>query len=154
MTDQSNEDPTDVSSLFREERAGLVRLAFLLTSSSMVAEEIVQDAFERLQRRWGHVDSPGAYLRRSVVNGANSYHRRRAVERKHPAEPLPAVLPPEIDEMWDLIQRLSPKRRTVLVLRFYEDLSVDQAAEVMGVRPGTVKSLTHRALESLRRELE
>ncbi len=60
---------------------------------------------------------------------------------------------PELDETWAIVRRLPPRYRTALALRFYEDLSEREIAEMMGVRPGTVKSLIHRGLARLRKEL-
>lgn len=148
-----SESAADLASLFRLEYPRLVRLAHLLTGSNAVAEEIVQDAFEALQRRWRSVEAPAGYVHRSVVNGCRAYHRRQTVERRHPPAAPSDVHPPEIDEMWRLIQGLAPRPRAVLVLRFYEDRAVDDIAEVLGMRPGTVKSLLHRALRTLREEL-
>jgi RNA polymerase sigma factor (sigma-70 family) len=142
-----------LASLFRAEYASLVRLAHLLTGSNAIAEEVVQDAFEQLQTRWGTIANPEAYVRRAVINRSRGHHRRVAIERKHAPQPADPALPPEIDEMWSLIRELSPRRRAVVVLRFYEDLTIDQIAAVLGARPGTVKSLLHRALASLKGEL-
>jgi RNA polymerase sigma factor (sigma-70 family) len=64
------------------------------------------------------------------------------------------TLPPEIDEMWGALTRLPAKRRVALVLRYYEDLPIVEIAELMQVRPGTVKSLIHRGLASLKEQLK
>ena len=64
------------------------------------------------------------------------------------------VLAPEFDETWELLCRLSPKRRAVVVLRYYEDLAVGEIASLMGMREGTVRSLLHRALTSLKEEID
>src|SRR5262245_29972581 len=68
---------TSFIELYRAERAGMVRLAFLLTGGDASAEELVHDAFLAVHRRWAHVDNPSAYLRTSVVNACTSHHRRR-----------------------------------------------------------------------------
>jgi DNA-directed RNA polymerase specialized sigma24 family protein len=157
----SKRDPDEMSgspevgldSLFRRDYAALVRLAYLLTGSNAIAEEVVQDSFETLQRRWRTVRDPEAYVRRIVVNRCRGHHRRAAVERKHAPNPAPPTLPPEIDEMWSLIQQLSPKGRAVVVLRFYDDLSIDAIADVLELRAGTVKSLLHRSLKKLQEQL-
>lgn len=142
-----------VEDLCRAEYPALVRLAFLLTGSTAIGEDLVQEAFVSLLRRWETVNNPRAYVRACVVNGAKGHLRRRAVERRHLLDPPRPVASPEIDEMWDLLAGLSPRRRAALVLRFYEDLPIAEIAKVMGVRPGTVKSLIHRGLESLREML-
>ncbi len=151
--DAGGESASELAVLFRSEYPGLVRLAHLLTGSNAVGEEIVQDAFEQIQRRWQSVRKPEAYLRQTVVNRCKGHHRRRAVERKHTPPPPRHELLTEVDEMWPLIQQLSPKRRAVLVLRFYEDLTISDIAAVLDMRPGTVKSVLHRTLESLKEKL-
>lgn len=143
----------NLESLYRSQYPGLVRLAHLLTGSNSVAEEIVQDAFEQLQKRWQSIATPKPYLRKMVVNRARGHHRRRAIERKHAPAPAPPVQPQEVDEVWPLIQRLSAKQRAVLVLRFYEDLPVGEISDVLGMRPGTVKSTLHRTLRTLEEKL-
>ncbi len=147
---------TEVASfeaVYRSERPGMVRLAHMLTGSNALAEEIVQDAFLELHRRWDRIANPKAYVTQTVVNGARSHHRRVAVERRHPQAPPSPVLPPEVDETWQALGRQPVKRRTALVLRYYADLPVAEIAEVMDVRPGTVKSLIHRGLQSLKEQL-
>jgi len=140
-------------SVYRAERPGMVRLAHLLTGSNAVAEEIVQDAFLELHRRWSHVANPKAYVTRTVVNRAHSHHRKLAVRRRQPPIQLEPTLIPEIDETWQAVLCLPVKRRTALVLRYYEDLSIAQTAAAMGIPEGTVKSLVHRALNTLKERL-
>jgi RNA polymerase sigma-70 factor (sigma-E family) len=142
------------AALYRDQYRPMVRVAFLMTSDNAVAEELVQDAFVRVYRKLDRIDNPVAYLRRAVTNACRSHHRRRFLEKAHePERPLPAG-PPEIDVLWEQLQQLTPKRRVALVLRFYEDLKIDEIAEVMGCSPGTVKSLIHRGLASLRKVVE
>ena len=149
---------TDIEDLYKAEYEPMVRLARLLTGSVQVAEEVVQDAFVVIHRRADGIDNPGGYLRRTVVNNCYGQLRRRGVEQRklslvdnHSQHP---VLPPELDETWRSLERLRPKQRTALVLRYYEDLSIKEVAELMGEREGTVKSLVHRGLKRLRGELE
>lgn len=143
----------DAVELFEHERVGLVRLAHAITGSNALAEDIVQDAYLRWQ---GRVDvaSPGAYLRTVVVNLSRDAMRRRAVADRVRHEPPTVLSSPELDETWAIVRSLPEKYRTALALRFYEDLSEAQIATLMGVRPGTVKSLIHRGLEKVRKELE
>ena len=63
-------------------------------------------------------------------------------------------LPAEVDETWQLIEQLPARRRTALVLHYYLDLPIDEIAELMNTRPGTVKSLLHRGRETLRGQLQ
>lgn len=140
--------------LYRSERDRLVRLAFLLTGSQAAAEDLVQDVFLRTRTRLDQVDEPAAYLHRSVTNACWSWHRRRRREDQYRAD-RPGVVAGTSDvEMWDALARLAPRRRQVLVLRYYLDYSEAQVAETLGCRLGTVKSATHRALQDLKRVLE
>jgi RNA polymerase sigma-70 factor (sigma-E family) len=138
---------------YRAQHEPMLRLAYLLTQSRSAAEDLVQDSFIRIQPRWGSLDTPAAYLRRTVTNACYSWHRRRRREAAAPVEPVVAA-EPEHDEMWDALAKLPPRRRAALVLRYYLDLSEADIAEALGCRPGTVKSLTHRALAELRSVLE
>ncbi len=149
-------EPPDLAfeQLYCSQRDRLVRLAYLLTGSQMVAEDLVQDTFLRVQPRLPELDEPGPYLRRSVVNACYSWHRRQRRERSVPVDRPAAVAPSEHVEMWDALAHLPTPRRTVLVLRYYLDLPEAEVAQILGWRVGTVKSATHRALRDLRRILE
>ena len=143
-----------VEELYRRERAGLVRLALLVTGSRAAAEDVVQDSFLRLRSTHGELSDPVRYLRRIVLNEARQFLRRRKIERRHlPAEPG-FVLPPDLDEMWQLLDGLSERRRVALVLRYYEDLSFFEIARLMDCGENTARSLVHRGLKSLRRNLD
>lgn len=134
---------------------GLVRLGHLLIGSRALGEESAQEAFLGLLRRGPEVDNPAAYLRRSVVNNAVSTSRRAERERRFVAalrEGLQA--PPELDTTWQVLVTLPARQRAVLVLRYYEDLPEADIAEVLGCRPGTVKSLASRGLTRLKMELQ
>lgn len=132
----------------------LVRLAHLITGSNAVAEDVVHDVFVAAYRRWERIDDPHGYLYRAVVNRSRSLLRRRAVEWKHAAESSTEDLPPQLDEVWTALSRIPAKRRTALVLRFYTDLPIATIAEIMGIRPATVRSLIHRGYMSMRKELD
>ena len=148
------------AAVFNAHHRDAVRLAYLLTSDADQAEDIVSDAFAKVWTQWqkGRVDDVGAYLRRAVANTAKSRLRRRYLERReaerrtgddrgvrrlddHAAEQ---------DQVWQAIQRLPDRQRAVVVLRYYEDLSVEETAEILGVSQGTVKSQTARGLDRLR----
>ena len=132
----------------------LVRLGHLLCGSQALGEEVAQEAFLGLVRRTHPVDEPAAYLRRSVVNLSITARRRQGREQRYVAALREDVqLPPEVDDMWQLLVKLPDRQRAVLVLRFYEDLSEAAIAEVLGCRPGTVKSLSARGFARLRREM-
>mgnify|MGYP001325955088 CR=1 FL=1 len=145
--------PAPFEDFYRSQHEPMLRLAYLLTQSRTVAEDLVQDSFLRIEPRWGSLDNPVAYLRRTVTNACYSYHRRRKREAALALE-VPADREAEHDEMWDALARLAPRRRAALVLRYYLDLSEADIAAALGCRKGTVKSLSHRALADLRSVLE
>lgn len=142
----------------------LVRLATLLTGDRATGEDVVQDAFIALHRRWGRIGEPSsalAYLRTSVVNGARSVGRHRAVEIKHrqpaaasPAGPEESALRAVQDaEVMVALRTLPQRQQEVLVLRYYADFSEEQIATTLGISRGAVKGYAHRAMNSLRAAL-
>jgi RNA polymerase sigma-70 factor (sigma-E family) len=131
----------------------MVRLAVLLVDEHGRAEEVTQDAFAKVYERWDRLDDPRAYLRASVVNRSRDVLRRRRVTRGLPV-PRSTPLAGPAEPLDDALGRLSPRQRTALVLRYYEDLSVEAIAEAMGTRQGTVKSLIHRGLAGLREVID
>lgn len=139
--------------LYERERAGLVRLAHAMTGSQAIAEDIVHDAYLRWVGR-DDLSNPGGYLRTIVVNLARDKLRRRSVAAAIRHEVPTPLGEPELDETWAIVRELPEKYRVALALRFYEDLSEREIAELMAVRPGTVKSLIHRGLAKVRKELE
>jgi len=139
--------------LYEERLAALTRIAYLLVGRRDIAEELTQDAFVAANRTWDGVRDPYPYVRAAIVNRARSWHRRNAVEHRHrPAPPDPVLLEP--DEMWDALATLDDRRRTAIVLRFYEDLPDQEIAEVLACEPATVRTLVHRGLKDLRREMK
>jgi RNA polymerase sigma-70 factor (sigma-E family) len=139
-----------------------LRLAYLLTGDRELAEDLAQEAFVRVARRLTglrNADSVRWYLRRTVVNLANSHLRRRRVERAHMpalASSVAGVVTTDVvtkQVVRDAIARLSARQRTVVVLRYYQDLTDQQIASVLGCPVGTVKSLLHRAAAILRQHL-
>ncbi len=140
--------------LYRSHRLAMTRLSTTIVGSVAVAEELVQDSFVRLHQRWEGIDNPGGYLRVAVTNASIAYLRRAKLERERtPMSPRVAIGDPEIDETWAAVCELPPRQRAVLAVRFYVDLSERQIADVLGCRPGTVKSALHRGLAQLRKEL-
>jgi RNA polymerase sigma-70 factor (sigma-E family) len=140
--------------LYRAQYAPMVRLAHLLTGSNALAEELVQDTFVRVHGKWDQIDAPGAYLRTAVVNACRSHHRRRVLELTRRPPPTVQATAPAHDELWDALARLPYRQRAVLVLKFYEDMAELDIAAALGCRPGTVKSLTSRAIDELRKVIE
>jgi RNA polymerase sigma-70 factor (sigma-E family) len=141
------------------------RLAYLLTGDRQVAEDLVQDAFVKLAGRLTHVRDPNAfeaYLRRTVVNLSRSYWRRQKVERSYLQRERAAfgheqtASGSSIEDrelLWGAMRALSDRQRAAIVLRFYEDLSETDVADILRCRPGTVKSLVSRGLETMRQEM-
>jgi RNA polymerase sigma-70 factor (sigma-E family) len=131
------------------------RLASFLTQDTAAGEDIAQDALAKMCATWGYADRPEAYLRTAVVNGAHNWHRRTRTQ--HAKLPLLSV-PDRVDfvseELADAIARLPFRQRAVIVLRYYADLTEAAIAETLGCRPGTVKSLSARALVALAKEIE
>jgi RNA polymerase sigma factor (sigma-70 family) len=153
FVDQPEQTFEDV---FRDSRTEMVRTAYLIVGSHAIAEELVQEAFARMYRHFATIDNPGGYLRTSVVRLCMQSRDRAAMEADRLASSFepPATDEPAIDEMWDRLARLRPERRAVLVLRFYNDMSPSEIAEVLGWRDATVRTRLHRGLADLRRELE
>jgi RNA polymerase sigma-70 factor (sigma-E family) len=142
----------------------LVRLATLLTRDASVAEELVQDAFVSLHRRWSSLDDPGAahgYLRTTVVNNSRSALRHRGVEERYrqPGPPEPsgpeerAVQATQDARVMAALRGLSRRQQEVLVLRYYADFSEHDIASTLGMSRGAVKSHAHRGLAALREAL-
>ena len=141
-----------------------LRLAYLLTSDRELSEDLVQEAFVRVARRLPGLRSADSfrwYLRRTVVNLANSQSRRRRVERAHlkrlvSSAAAAGVSTPDIateQAVRSAIGQLPARQRTVVVLRYYEDLTDQQIASVLGWPVGSVKSSLHRAAAVLRQHL-
>lgn len=139
-----------------------IRLAYLLTGDRALAEDLVQEAFARFVGRLHYLRKPeafGAYLRTTIVNLSRSHFRHAKVERAYEERvartPDRAGSPNEdLDEvMHETLLRLPERQRAAIVLRFYEDLTDAQAAEIMRCRPGTVRSLVSRGMTTLRSDL-
>ena len=151
--------PAGFADLYEQQRQPMVRLAYLVTRSMARAEEIVQDCFMSVVRRWESIDVPAAYLRTIVVRAAvKSKRRREREDQLFHREPFavaasPSEGDPAIDDMRAALASLPPKQRAVLVLRFYEDCSHEQIARALGCSVGAARILTHRALNSLRKDV-
>jgi RNA polymerase sigma-70 factor (sigma-E family) len=153
-----------VGGLYQEAAVGLIRLAHVILADRPAAEDVVQEAFYNLYRRWDRLADPDRalqYVRLSVVNGCRSALRRRAVSRRHVLYELPSASAEatvlghaERDEVIRAIDRLPRRQREALVLRFYLNLPDEEIAQLMGVGQSTVRSTMHRALESLGRVLK
>jgi RNA polymerase sigma-70 factor (sigma-E family) len=155
-----------IGKLFRERRVALFRLAVFLVDDRAVAEDLVQEAFATLHRRWQDLNDPGAgygYLRTTVVNGARHHHRRQAVERRHvkvaepgdePGAEYLVLLAEEHQQVFRALRTLPARQRAVLVLRYWEQLTEAEIAATLGISTGTVKSSASRAKRTLKKSLE
>ena len=155
MSAEGRQAPADVETVFREHRLALLRLAYLVSGSRDTSEDVVQAVFVSAHERWDTIDDPLPYLRRAVVNRVKDVQRRgfRLRARGIGDRPAEVVLPPEIDETWDVVQRLPWVQRAVVVLHYYEDLTLAQVAVVLDRPAATVRSDHRRALDKLRKEL-
>ncbi len=153
------DEEADFEAFVRARWRPLLRTAYLLTGDLQLAEDLLQETLARSAGRWGAIrrrGTPEAYVRKVMYTRSVDAWRWR---RRQPvvAEPRDTMPGPdrsaEVDGRLVLRQalaRLTPKQRAVLVLRFYEDRSEAQAADLLGCSVGTVKSQTHSALSRLR----
>ncbi|MHA6762816.1 SigE family RNA polymerase sigma factor [Streptacidiphilus sp. PAMC 29251] len=140
----------------------LLRIAWLLTGDAHQAEDLLQTVLARVWPHWRRiaVDSPEAYVRKALVNTHASWWKRRwrgelpfatLPERAVQADPFAGV---ELEQaLAAAVRRLPPRQRAVVVLRYFEDLSVEETAEALGCNTGTVKSQAFKALRALRTQL-
>lgn len=151
----------EVARLLTERGSHLMRAAVALTGSRQEGEDLLQAALERLLRHWGRINGdPEGYLRRTLYNmAADGWRRRGTWLRKlpliHPgssgAASTDAVDTVDLrDALGRALAQLPPRQRTVLVLRYWEELSQAETAELLGCPEGTVKSAAARGLQRLR----
>ena len=155
-----------VTALYETHALGLIRLAVIMLGDRPAAEDVVQEAFYGLYRRWHALSDTTnalAYVRSSVINGCRSALRRRVRQlalagAEQPVESdsaeSSALLSEEYRQVLLAIRRLPSRQREALVLRYYLDLDEAEIASSMQVSRGTVKSTTSRALAALGRILE
>jgi RNA polymerase sigma-70 factor (sigma-E family) len=140
----------------------LVRYATVVTWNAHLAEDVVQEVLIRAQPRWsriGALEAPERYLQRMVVNEFLSWRRLRASRVVHAGDALEDLLTPqadptgrfdERDAMLRLVATLPAKQRAVIALRFYEDMPVEEIADILGCRVTTVRTHLNRAMAALR----
>jgi RNA polymerase sigma-70 factor (sigma-E family) len=137
----------------------LVRFARLLTGDDDRAEDLTQDVLAKAYVQWRRItrlDRPDIYVRRMLVNAHHSWWRR-AVNREIPVEAVHDAVAArdtagesaERDELWRLVRTLSPRQRTVIVLRYYEDYDDQTIADLLHCSRGTVRTQAKRALDKL-----
>jgi RNA polymerase sigma-70 factor (sigma-E family) len=145
----------------QENGATLLHAARLLTGDHHRGEDLVQTALTRVYLKWDRIEAPLAYARKALVTAHIDSSRRRWWGER-PTETLPEVAAGESgdvgaaderDELRRLLAGLSPRERAVIVLRYYCDLSEQDAADTLGIPVGTVKSTCSRALARLRVEI-
>ncbi|MGE7385059.1 SigE family RNA polymerase sigma factor [Streptomyces sp. NPDC004126] len=144
----------------------LLRTARSLTANPCDAEDLLQTALAKTYVAWDRIEDHRAldgYVRRALVNTRTSQWRKRKVdefvcdeipESETPAGTDPAEAQALRDAMWRAVTRLPDRQRAMVVLRYYEDMSEAQTAELLGVSIGTVKSAVSRALVKLREDPE
>jgi RNA polymerase sigma-70 factor (sigma-E family) len=156
-----------VTALYQAHSLGLVRLAVIMVGDRQAAEDVVQEAFWALYRRWQGLSDPAkalGYVRVAVLNGCRSVLRYRGRSRQRGAAVAQlwetvesaestALVGEEHRQVLAALQKLPSRQREALVLRFYLDLPEPEIALTMGVSQGTVKSTTSRALAALGRLL-
>lgn len=153
----------DFEGFVAESGDALLRMATLLTSDPGIAEDVYQETLQRLAMKWHRVDNPKAFCRRVmhniVIDQARARQRRprelsaslsqqydsgdpRAADQATGIELRPALL--------SALDELTMQQRTIVVLRYFEDLSENEVADLLGVSAGTVKSTASRAVARLR----
>ena len=159
-----NDRDADFTAYLEARQGRLLRTAYLLTGDQHQAEDLLQTSLAKLYLAWDRVRDRGsidAYARRIMVNENNSAWRRPWRRREwatdFAAERAPEGAPVrhEYDEgvgdaVWQLVQTLPRRARAIVVLRYYEQLTEAETAEVLGISVGTVKSQTSRAMATLR----
>ncbi|MBO2451610.1 SigE family RNA polymerase sigma factor [Actinomadura barringtoniae] len=152
-----------VSELYRGHALGLTRLALVMVGDRGTAEDVVQEAFLGLYRRWSHVqdrDKALTYARSAVLNGCRTALRRRRRPFRTVHEPpvwsaeAAAMVGEEQRAVMEALRRLPLRQREALILRFFCDLSEAEIAAAMRISQGTVKSTTSRGVAALGKILE
>lgn len=146
--------------LYVQHASGALRLAYFLTGDPEATRDLVQDAFVRVMGRFQHLGQPDAfdaYLRRTIVNLHTSRLRRLKAERSSLAREAALTVPVTSkddqetrDELWHAILGLPARQRAAIFLRYYEDLSELQSAEVLRCSVGALNQLVVRAMANLR----
>ena len=153
-----------LAELYERHGRDALRLAYLLTGDRSLAEDLAQEAFARMVGRLAHLrdrSSFGPYLRRTVVNLSRMHFRRIRVERAYlrsqeqtlsrgETEPDPDLR----EDLWRAVLRLPERQRAAIVLHFYEQVSEQEAADILRCRTGTYRSLVSRGMRTLRGQMK
>ncbi len=155
MMSAGSEWEGEFAEYFAARGQALRRTAYALCGDWHTAEDLVQSTFIQLYRHWRRIrqETVDAYARRTLLNMFLSSRRSAWRERVVPEVPEQVVVGSGSDDRIDLsraLSRLSPRQRAMVVLRYLEDLSVAEVADLVGVAEGTVKSQTARGVQALR----
>ena len=150
-----------LADLYAAHSEAAVRLAYLLTGNRAAAEDLAQEAFVKICGRFAHLREPerlGGYLFRTITNLARSRARRaqlhdRVVARQAPTTSTEPVDIDRREELWRALMKLPIRQRAAIFLRYYQDMSETQAADVLGCSPSAVKSLVAHAMQKLRKQV-
>jgi RNA polymerase sigma-70 factor (sigma-E family) len=155
-------DDAEFTEFVRARSGALLRTAYLILGDHALAQDLVQEALTKVYVAWPRIqkrEGVEAYARVVVVNTAITWKRRKGWLGERPTDELPEPTARVDDEpdvrlvVWRTLQVLPARQRATLVLRFYEDLSVAETAQVMGCAEGTVKSQVSQGIERLRAAL-
>jgi RNA polymerase sigma-70 factor (sigma-E family) len=148
-----------VTALYQRHAGSLIRLAMAITRDRQTAEDVVQDAFCGLYRRWPHLSDPACapfYVRTAVLNGCRRVLRQRArhsgdrvAEPSAPSAESDALIGEEHRELLIGLRQLPRRQREAVALRFFADLNEAEIAQTMGISRGTVKSTISRGVSAL-----
>jgi RNA polymerase sigma-70 factor (sigma-E family) len=149
-----------LADLYERTAPAAIRFAYVVSGDREMAQDLVQDAFARVAGRFHHLRKPDAfdaYLRRTIVNLFTSHLRHRRVERAYREIRRPDPPPDhtiedvaERDRMWGALATLPRRQRAAVVLRFYEDLSEREVADLLGCSTSAVNSLVEHGMAALR----
>jgi RNA polymerase sigma-70 factor (sigma-E family) len=162
MSIRSKNDVTGFSELVAARSPALLRTAFLVVGDHQLAQDLLQESLVKAYVAWPRlrdVTKAEAYVRRTIVTTAISWRRRRSFHER-PVDDPPSTWGTDPTEelafhdlVWQQVSSLPPRQRAALVLRYYEDLTETQTAEVLGCSVGTVKSQVSAALDKLRQRV-
>lgn len=159
MAVRSQGDISAFADLVAARSPALLRTAYVVVGDHQLAQDLLQEALVKAYVAWPRLrdtTKAEAYVRRAIVTTAISWRRRRSfherpvqlvLEERHPDETDRLATH---DDLWEQVRALPPRQRAALVLRYYEDLSEVETAELMGCSVGTVKSQVAAALSKLR----
>lgn len=163
-TDRVSAPSGQLDELYREHAQACIRFAYLLTNDAAIAEDLVHDCFLKLAPRLHHIRSPQSlpsYLRRTLLNLAINRQRRHRIEQIFLGKERSAAHDASTsnhgvmhDAISEAMGSLSPRERAAIVLRYYEDLSEEQTADLLRTSRKAVNSLVGRGLTKLRKQLK